>query len=71
MAQWPSYSPTRFPAIGLSRLEAGLWRWVSLDWPGGGTTPDSPSAIGPQYRSKGEALADLERYATDNGHAEG
>lgn len=65
MAQWPSYTATRFRFIGLSRLEAGLWRWVSLDGVG-----DAPSVIGPHYKSKGEALADLERYATDSGYAD-
>lgn len=68
MAQWPSYTPTRFACIGLSKLEPGLWRWVSLDWQGGGTTPDSPSAIGPHYRTKGEAMGDLDRYAREGGY---
>ena len=68
MAQWPAYSPTRFQHIGLSRLERACWRWVALHWDGGGTTPDSPSAIGPQYRTKAEALADLERYARESGY---
>lgn len=67
MAQWPSYTATRFRYIGLSRIEAACWRWVSLDWEGGGTTPDSPSVIGPHYRTKAEALNDLERYAISCG----
>jgi len=66
VADWPRYSETRYRYIGLSRVAPALWRFVSLDWEGGGTTPDSPSAIGPHYRSKGEALADLARYAEDS-----
>jgi hypothetical protein len=66
MPHWPSYSPTRYRHIGLSRLSPGLWRWVCLDWDGGGTTPRNPAAIGPCYCTKTEALADLERYAQDS-----
>jgi hypothetical protein len=66
--QWPQYTATRFRYVGLARCAPGLWRWVSLDWEGGGTAPDSPSVMGPQYGSKAEALGDLERYARENGH---
>jgi hypothetical protein len=63
MANWPDYSPTRFKYLGVSRCAPTLWRFVCLDWNGGGTTPASPAVIGPQYRTKAEALGDLARYA--------
>lgn len=33
-----------------------LWRFYDI-------TGDKPAAVGPQYQSKAELLADLERYA--------
>lgn len=68
MAEWPKYTETRFSMLGVSKCAPGLWRFVSLDWEGGGTKPDAPSAIGPQYRTKGEAVSDLDRYARENGY---
>lgn len=64
--QWPAYTQTRFRYLGLSQCAPSLWRFVCLDWQGGGTTPQAPAVIGPQYRSKLEALADLDRYGREN-----
>lgn len=62
-AQWPAWTPTRFKYLGLSRVERSLYRWVCLDFEGGGTRPDAPACIGPHYRTQAEALADLQDYA--------
>jgi hypothetical protein len=67
MANWPSYSETRFPLLGLTKIDRVAWRFVCLDWHSGGTRPDAPGTVGPQYRTKAGALADLTRYAADNG----
>ena len=65
-AQWPSYSPTRYRYLGVSQCAPSLWRFVCLDFDGGGTTPTAPAVVGPQYRTKAECLADLHRYAAEN-----
>lgn len=57
MAQWPAFTPTRFPEIGLTQCAPDLWRWVDTE---------TAAIVGPQYRTKAEALADLERYAFEN-----
>lgn len=62
MAQWPKYSATRFDILGLSQCGRSLWRYVALDEP---SKLDCPNVVGPHYRTKAEALADLERYARD------
>lgn len=68
MADWPAYTPTRFPPLGLSRCpgyrQPTVWRFVDP-----ADRPDAPAPVGPQYRTKGEALADLDRYAKDAGWA--
>lgn len=69
MPSWPSYAPTRFPFLGVSQVERSLWRIVCLDWDGGGTSPRAPACIGPQYRTKGELLGDLRRFAEERGYA--
>jgi hypothetical protein len=67
---WPSYSKTRYKYVGLSKCDANLWRFVCLDFAGGGTRENAPSVIGPHYKTKHEALADLSRYAVDSGYSE-
>lgn len=52
----PSFGPvcrTRFPELNYQR-QWDRWRIV---------TAEDGAAVGPQYRSKAELLADLERYA--------
>lgn len=64
MARWPSYSETRFPELGLSQLDRELWRYVDITDP---ETRDSrPPVVGPHYKSKEEALADLADYHRRN-----
>lgn len=49
--------PTRFAELGYRQDAPGLWRIYDI------TDASRPAAVGPQYRSKAELLADLERYA--------
>ena len=49
---------TRFPELSYERQSHGLWRIVD--------SADG-SAIGPQYRTKAELLADLPRFADNYG----
>lgn len=46
---------TRFPELGVRQDGPKLWRFVDL-------TDGRQSAVGELYRSKTEALADLDRY---------
>lgn len=46
--------PTRYPELGYRHQGSGLWRIVDNS---------SGSEVGPQYRTKAELLADLDRYA--------
>jgi hypothetical protein len=48
---------TRFPELFYAPICPNLWRILDVDG----------AAIGPQYRSKAELLADLNRYAADYG----
>lgn len=48
---------TRFPELGYEKHGPSLWRIIDTE---------TGSAVGPQYRTKAELLADLERYARDN-----
>lgn len=66
MADFPSYERTQFRYLGVSRLSRTLWRFVCLDWAGGGTRPEWPSAIGPYFRSRAEAMAALPEYGERN-----
>jgi len=45
---------TRYAELGVTRIDRSTWRFVAMD----GEAP-----VGPFYRTKTEALADLERYA--------
>lgn len=49
---------TRYAALGFRSDGPALWRFVCIE---------TGSSVGPQYASKAELLADLERYATANG----
>lgn len=53
---------TRFPEIGLEKQGPALWRFLDLSDP---RPCGYFSAVGDHYRTKGEALADLERYARE------
>lgn len=61
MADFPSYAPTQFRALGLSHVARGYWRYVALD-----SRPDWPAVVGPQFRTKAEALAALPEYGQRN-----
>ncbi len=54
------FRPTRYPELGYAKHTPTLWRIVSTD---------DGSTIGPHYRTKGELLADLPRYAEEYGCA--
>lgn len=46
---------TRFKDIGYRRDAPNLWRFVDMS---------TDASIGPQFRTKAELLADLNRFAT-------
>lgn len=48
---------TRFAQLGYRQDFRACWRVVDLE---------SGSSVGPQYRTRAELLADLERYAREN-----
>lgn len=59
---WPKFIRTRNPHLGLSCLDKNLWRFCDI------TDPSrNPSPVGPSYRSKTEALADLSSYERSAG----
>jgi len=60
MSAWPSFLPVRVSPLGLTNLGRGNWQYVDTSGP-------RPLQVGPIYKSKGEALADLDRYAIDGG----
>lgn len=47
---------TRYPELGFCKVQDGLWRVVARE---------TGSHVGPLYKSRGELLADLERYARE------
>lgn len=55
-------TPTRFPELQYERQAVDLWRILDA-------TGDVPRAVGPQYKTKAELLADLERFAAEFGCA--
>ena len=57
--EWPNYAKTRYRELGLANLDVGLWRFVYIS---DKNQLRSPPVVGPHYKSKIEALADLERY---------
>jgi hypothetical protein len=62
MASWYKLFSTRFKELGFRNM-GDHWRLVALD-----DDPDGEkcTVVGPQYHSKAELLADLERYAREN-----
>jgi hypothetical protein len=56
---------TRFPELGIARIAGHIWRYVAADE--AGNFDPFNGCIGASYRTKGEALADLERFAADYG----
>lgn len=58
-----SIRPTRFKALGYRQDAPDCWRIIDRS-----STPGA--AVGPQYASRGELLADLERFARQVGCAE-
>lgn len=54
----PTIRPTRFKELGYSNHAPGLWRIIDNE---------TGCAVGPHYISKGELLADLNRYAAQYG----
>ena len=61
MSSHPSIRPTRYDALGYRCDGRGLWRIYDV------MELDSIGAVGPQYRTKAELLADLDRYAKQFG----
>ena len=53
--------PTRYATLGYRCDGRGLWRVYDVD------DRESPAAVGPQYRTKAELLADLAHYAREYG----
>ena len=54
--------PTRFPELSYSWVSRSEWSFFAND----GNYPGDGGRVGPLYRSKGELLADLTRYARDS-----
>lgn len=52
---------TRNPLLGYAKIQPGLWMFV---------TTDGNKQTGPQYASKAELLADLERFANIQGYVD-
>lgn len=53
----PAPRPTRFKELGYEQHARNLWRIIDMD----GCRP-----VGPQYATRMELLADLERYAREH-----
>ena len=51
---------TRYPELCYMQQDRNLWRFVYVG-------EGCESVVGPQYRTKAELLADLERYAREWG----
>jgi hypothetical protein len=54
---------TRFEGLGYINQAKGLWRVVDIH---DAISSSEPRCVGPQYKSKTELLADLERYARES-----
>lgn len=57
--KWDRIHKTRYPELGYVHQDVGLWRIVDL----ASVAEGNNGLVGPQYRSRAELLADLERYA--------
>jgi hypothetical protein len=55
-----TYTPTRIEPLALAKFSANHWQYVD-------TTDNRRAQVGPIYRTKTEALADLENYAIRGG----
>ena len=55
-----TYTQTRIEPLALARFAPNHWQYVD-------TTDNRNAQVGPIYRTKTEALADLERYAIAGG----
>jgi len=55
-----TYTQTRIEPLALGRFASNHWQYVD-------TTDNRNAQVGPIYRTKTEALADLERYAIAGG----
>lgn len=55
----PVARPTRFAGLGYRMDAPGLWRFVDTE---------TESAIGAQYPTKAELLADADHFATERGY---
>ena len=51
---------TRVQPLALAQMSPGHWQFID-------TTDGDNSQVGPIYKSKAEALADLDRYSRDGG----
>lgn len=59
-------TPTRYPELGIARITGSIWRFVARDDARASFGPNV-NCVGSSYRTKGEALADLDRFASDYG----
>ena len=50
---------TRFDILAIGQIERSCWRFFDV-------SDGEPRCVGPLYRTKGEAMADLTRYAKDS-----
>lgn len=55
-----TYTPTRIAPLALARFSPHHWQYVD-------TTDNRNAQVGPIYRTKAEALADLEGYSVRGG----
>lgn len=56
---------TRFAGLAFYKQAPGLWRVVDIH-ESELNSQGVPSVVGPQYRTKSELLADLDRYARES-----
>lgn len=54
---------TRFDGLGYINQSKGVWRVVDIH---DAFDSSNPRCVGPQYKTKAELLADLERYARES-----
>jgi hypothetical protein len=52
-----TYQKTRFPELVYSKIAGNAWSFFSTE---------TGSQVGPVYKTKGELLGDLTRYAKDS-----
>ena len=69
---YPDARPTRYKGLGYMKLAPSNWRLVDLEQTAynnrcSSPNMNTPSCVGPIYKTKAELLADLHRFATDFG----